>query len=95
MKPFLRILFGSALTLLSAVAALGAARSSPSGITSTPGSAAPNDVVSLSVTLTNSAAATTAPTNQNDLPAGGSANVTFTFTHTVTGFSFSLTGSLR
>jgi hypothetical protein len=94
MKPFLRILFGSALTLLTAVAALGAASSSPSGITSTPGSAAPNDVVSLSVTLTNSAAATTAPTNQNDFPAGGSANVTFTFTHTVTGFSFTRTGTV-
>ena len=93
MKLWLRFLLGSALALLAATAAHAAPSLTPSGITASPGSAKPGDAVTFTVTVTNGAIATTAPTNQNDFPAGGTVHVLITLTNLGSGYSFQL-GSL-
>ncbi len=82
------------LALVAITSAQAAASLSPSAISVTPGGAAPGDNVTLAVTFTNTAAATTGPTNQNDLPAGATVNVTATFTNKLSGASFQLAGSV-
>jgi Tol biopolymer transport system component len=93
MKSF-RFLIFAILAGFTAAAVQAAPVINASGISVSPSSAKPADLVTLAVSATNSAPATAAPANQNDFPAGGSANVTVTFTHMVTGYSFSLTGTV-
>lgn len=88
MKPFFRLVLGAAFAALFGATVFAAPAIGPSGITALPGSGAPGDNISLSITVTNAAGPTTAPTNQNDFVSGGTATATVTFTHLVTGSTF-------
>lgn len=92
MKPFFRLVLSAALAVLFGATAFAAVAPAPaigpSGITALPGSGAPGDNISLSITVTNAAGPTTAPTNLNDFVSGGTATAQVTFTHLVTGSSF-------
>ena len=90
MKPWLRFFLGGALALLTGSAAHAAASLTPSGISASPSSVKPGDSVTFTITTTNGAAATTAPTNQNDFPAGGTAHFLITLTNISSGYSFTL-----
>lgn len=90
MKLFLRLLFGFALALAGSTLAHAAPAISASGLAATPGSAAPGDVVTFNVSVTNTGAVT--PTD--DLVAGNTANVTITLTHLVSGYTFTRSGSV-
>ncbi len=93
MKLWLRFFLAGALASLATVAAQAAPILTPSGISVSPGSAKPGDAITFSISVTNSAPATTNPTNQNDFPAGGTANFSVTLTNIGSGYSFTVSGT--
>lgn len=95
MKPWLRFLLGVAFSAVLAATAQAVPNLNPTGVTLTPSAGDPGDTVQISASVSNSAAATAGPTNQNDFPANGTANVTVQFTHILTGYQFTRTATVR
>ncbi|MBI5689643.1 MAG: PD40 domain-containing protein [Verrucomicrobia bacterium] len=85
MKPWFRLLCSAALAGLAAGSLAAAPVMTPSGVSASPASAAPGDAVVITVSATNSGAATPA----DDMAAGGTVTGTVTFTHRVTGHTIS------
>ena len=89
MKPWLRFLFGAAFALGLAATSVAAPILTPTGVAASPASAAPNQSVTLAVTMTNSGAATPA----DDFASGGTASISVTFTNTATAYFFTVSGT--